>query len=112
MDVKLQQEPGGRPRLDVQFRKTKTDQLAFGCTRSHYPVADGARGLCIVDAVGRILRAFPERRDGDERERSLFRWRNGTLVRREDLQKALERAAEAAGLPRPVSLAFRPSASA
>ena len=99
VDVKMRLEPSGRYRLDVQFRKTKTDQLAFGCTRSHYPVADGARGLCVVDAVARLQRAFPERIDGPEQEKPLFRWKNGALVRREDLQKALERAAEAVGLP-------------
>ena len=35
VDVKMWLEPSGRYRLDVQFRKTKTGQLAFGCTRSH-----------------------------------------------------------------------------
>ena len=99
VDAKRRRGPSSRYRLDVLFRKTETDQLAFGCTRSHYPGADGARGLCVVDAVAQLQRAFPERIDGPEQEKPLFRWKNGALVRREDLQKALERAAEAVGLP-------------
>ena len=45
MDVSLKW-PGGASRgeglaerLDVQLRKTKTDQAAFGCVRTHYRVA-------------------------------------------------------------------------
>ena len=86
VDAKRRRGPSSRYRLDVLFRKTETDQLAFGCTRSHYPGADGARGLGVVDAVARLQRAFPERIDGPEQEKPLFRWKNGALVRREDLQ--------------------------
>eukprot|EP00974_Lingulodinium_polyedra_P011999 1158636-Lingulodinium_polyedra.AAC.1 len=44
--------------------------------------------------------AFPER-FGLRREANepLFRWTDGDMVLREDLQRALERAAEAVGLP-------------
>jgi len=105
LDVRLKCEgesaqASGQPdRLDVQFRKTKADQAAFGCVRTHYRVADGpGRKLCVVEAIGRMREAFPERR-GPEGPLPLFRWRSGALVRREDLQKVLGRAAEAVGLP-------------
>ena len=63
-DAKMRLEPGGCRRLDVQFRKTKTDQHAFARARGHGPVADGARGLCVVDAIARLQRAFPEPVEG------------------------------------------------
>ena len=99
MDVRIREDGSGKRRVDVQFRKTKTDQLAFGCTRTHYQVDAGARHLCVVDVISRLLQEFPERADQRENGLPLFRWRSGGLVRREDLQRALERAAEAVGLP-------------
>jgi len=85
--------------LDIQFRKTKADQQAFGCARTHYRVEDGAGSkLCVVEAVVRLRSALP-RRWKEEAALPLFRWTSGALVRREDLQKVLERAAEAVGLP-------------
>ena len=53
----------------------------------------------MVDVISRLLQEFPERADQRENGLPLFRWRSGGLVRREDLQRALERAAEAVGLP-------------
>ncbi len=97
--MRLREETDGRVRLELQFRKTKTDQLAIGCTRSHYPVTGEARSLCVVSASMRLQQTFPERFDEREGVQPLFRWRGDGLVRRGDLQKALEKAAEAVGLP-------------
>ena len=87
-------------RVDVQFRETKTDQQAFGCVRTHYRIDGDGRDLCVVQALHGMAAAFPERfgvrRDANE---PVFRWANGEMVLREDLQKVLERAALAVGLP-------------
>ena len=88
-------------RLDVQFRKTKTDQLAFGCARTHYRVDGAGQAICVVRAMRELRRAFPEHFDGGgEAWRPVFRWAAAGLVRREEIQKILEAAAEAVGLPR------------
>lgn len=57
----------GEPnRLDVQYRKTKADQQAFGCTRTHF-VAEG-KELCVVTAF-HWLREWAPERFGDGRDR-------------------------------------------
>ena len=87
--------------MDVQFRKTKADQMAFGCTRTHYQVENGGEELCVVRAVAELRKEFPERFGGG-REAPLpaFRWTDGRMVRREDLQKFAEAAANQVGLPK------------
>ena len=96
---KLAQASGIPDRLDVQFRKTKADQAAFGCVRTHYRVSEGPmEQLCVVRAVQRLRDLFPERWEA-EAPLPLCRWKNGALIRREELQKVLTRAAEAVGLP-------------
>ena len=50
-------------------------------------------------SLSRMKASYPERFEGREKSLPLFRWRSGSLVRREDLQKALEAAASAVGLP-------------
>jgi len=100
-DVRLRTGNSGNDgdRLDVQFRKTKADQAAFGCVRTHYRVTEGVgKPLCVVTAIERLKEEFPERW-AEEAPLPLFRWSNGALIRREDIQKVLERAAEAEGLP-------------
>jgi hypothetical protein len=105
LDVRLRcegshaQASGVPDRLDVQFRKTKADQAAFGCVRTHYRVSDGPmEQLCVVRAVQQLRDVFPERWAA-EAPLPLCRWKNGALIRREELQKVLTRAAEAVGLP-------------
>ena len=101
VDVKVFRDDG-RWRTDVQFRKTKTDQQAFGCVRTQYEVqGKREKEVCVVEAL-RMMRAWlPARFDGGaEAQRPLFRWHDGRQVRREDLQKVLQQAAEAVGLPK------------
>ena len=90
--------PGDAEQAIIQYRKTKADQQAFGSCRGHYRAQDAE--LCPVEAF-ELLRAFaPERfRAGPESEKPLLRWRSGRVLKREDAQAALQRAAEAEGLP-------------
>ena len=103
LDVDLRMEGESTPqRVDVQFRKTKTDQAAFGCVRTHYRIekGDGPTALCIVRALARLRARLPRRFGlGSEAASPLFRFVNGRQVRREDVQEVLERAAVATGLP-------------
>ena len=100
IDVRLSAQDGVW-RADVQFRKTKADQQAFGCVRTHYEVKDkAAGGVCVVEAL-RMMQAWrPERFEcGREAHEPLFRKLDGKLVKREELQDVLQRAAKAVGLP-------------
>ena len=100
MDVKLQKE-GKTWRADVQFRKTKADQQAFGCVRTHYSIADLPKtGVCVVEAL-RMLQAWkPERFGrGSEAHLPLFRLSSGRLMQREQIQVLLQLSAIAVGLP-------------
>eukprot|EP00972_Heterocapsa_arctica_P021192 3119561-Heterocapsa_arctica.AAC.1 len=95
VDVDVRDEDG---RVDVQFRKTKTDQAAFGCVRTHFRIleGEGPQGLCVVAALTRLRRRYPQRfGTGAEATLPLFRYDNGEPVRREDVQAVLERAAVA-----------------
>lgn len=68
--------------VTMQFRKTKNDQLAFGEsktlkeTRTHH--------LCPVEALLRMKQAWPLRfaKEGGEAKRPLFRWANGSVLKR------------------------------
>ena len=94
-------EERGRPdRVDVQFRKTKTDQQAFGCVRTHYRIDGQGRRLCVVRALHELRMTMPARfGDGAEANLPLFRWSEGGMVAREHVQLVLEEAARAVGLP-------------
>ena len=85
---------------DVQFRKSKTDQQAFGyAVESRKSGEPGAR-----EALEWLREWVPERFEGSYVHQPLFRWRDGQLVTRDALQEALQRAAEGVGLPREHSL--------
>ena len=103
LDVDLRSEGNHTPqRVDIQFRKTKTDQAAFGCVRTHYRIkaGEGPVALCIVRALARVRARLPRRFGlGSEAALPLFRFVGGRQVRREDVQEVLERAALATGLP-------------
>ena len=66
VDVAFVKEEGqeragsGADRIDVQFRKTKVDQMAFGCTRTHYRLADKDQDMCVVRALEEVKNLFPE----------------------------------------------------
>ena len=87
-------------RADVQFRKTKADQQAFGCTRTQYAVDHRSRTeVCVVTAL-RMLKAWaPCRFQGAEAHLPLFRTAKGELLTREKVQGVLQDAAAAVGLP-------------
>ena len=75
--------------VTLQFRKTKTDQLAFGDSKTLE--ATGKRHLCPVEALVRMKSIWPERfRDGSSESRKpLFRWSSGRVLRRVEIQHLL-----------------------
>ena len=89
----------GETEVNLQFRKTKTDQLAFGDNKTLQ--ATGVPYLCPVEALGRMRKSWPDRfRQGHpESLLPLFRWASGGVVRRLEVQHLLQRAAVAVGLP-------------
>ena len=94
--------PGEADQVDLQFRKSKADQEAFGATRTHfanYVPRDGVR-LCPVEAL-EILRSWhPERfHPGEEAAAPLFRWNSGAVLHRTQVQTQLQLAAGACNLP-------------
>ena len=94
--------PGEADQVDLQFRKSKTDQEAFGATRTHfanYKACSGVR-LCPVEAL-EMLRSWQPGRfgTGPEAGLPLFRWANGVVLHRTQVQQLLQEAAAACGLP-------------
>jgi hypothetical protein len=84
-------------RVDLTFRKTKTDQEAFGATRTHYR---SGKPICPVMAIEHLLGWFPQRAEGGrEAMLPLFRWANSHVLTRAHLQEPLQQAARAVGLP-------------
>eukprot|EP00971_Amphidinium_carterae_P333660 6468491-Amphidinium_carterae.3 len=84
-------------RLDVQFRQTKADQLAFGCTRTHWR---DPTGICIVGLCAKLFRAFPERFEGGSEHHLPFcRWVGGAVISHIEIQNAIKRSALGVGLP-------------
>ena len=81
-----------------QFRKTKADQQAFGSSRTHYCTGDAL--VCPVRSM-EVLRSWaPERFGrGPEAQLPLFRWYSGAVLKREEVQELLQKAATAVGLP-------------
>eukprot|EP00435_Cladocopium_sp_Y103_P036950 s669_g9.t1 len=88
----------GETEVSLQFRKTKTDQLAFGDTK--VLKATGVPYLCPVEALSRMRKAWPDRfrQNHPESLLPLFRWASGGVVRRLEIQHLLQRAAAAVGL--------------
>ena len=83
--------------VGLNHRKSKTDQRSFGTYRAHFRAEDP---LCVVQALALLWEVFPERfADGAESHLPLFRWGNGDLVHRDEVQRALQEAATAVGLP-------------
>ena len=80
----------------IWFKSSKQDQLKFGCARNHYR---SGQPLCIVEALGYLQGHFPERLHGDERNLPLFRFKDGSPLKREHVQELLETAAIGSGYP-------------
>ena len=84
--------------ITVQFRKTKTDQEAYGTCKTMY--RSGDPGLCVVEALVDLRQLAPRRfGTGPEALQPLFRWANGTVLKRVQVQNILQKAAKALGLP-------------
>jgi len=102
VDVKLTKdgedaEKGGANEVTVQFRKTKSDQEAFGSCKTMG--STGTRFLCPVEALEEYEKVAPTRFRGGEAWLPLFRWADGTMLKRLEVQEILQRAARAEGLP-------------
>jgi hypothetical protein len=84
--------------VSVSFRKTKADQLAFGIEQSL--ARSGDREVCPVAVMQRLRDVAPERfGQGPEAELPLFRWGNGKVLDRLQVQAILQDSAVACGLP-------------
>ena len=84
--------------VTIQFRKTKTDQDAFGTCKTMY--LSQVQGLCVVTALCEYKAVAPQRfGSGSEALKPLFRWANGQMLKRVQVQAALQKAAKAVGLP-------------
>lgn len=88
---------GQADKLAVQFREQKADQQAFGMNRAQYR-SGGV--VCVVQAVCALRTLCPERfGKGKEAQLPICRWADGTVIKRTEIQQALQQAAEAKGLP-------------
>ena len=84
--------------VSISFRKTKTDQLAFGLEQSL--ARSGDERVCPVRALQRLRDLAPERfGQGSEVDLPLFRWRGGQVIDRLQTQAILQESAAACGLP-------------
>ena len=84
--------------VTIQFRKTKTDQDAFGTCKTMY--LSQVQGLCVVTALCEYKAVAPQMfGSGSEALKPLFRWANGQMLKRTQVQAALQKAAKAVGLP-------------
>ena len=102
VDVKLTKDGeevqnGEANEVTVQFRKTKSDQEAFGSCKTMG--STGTPFLCPVEALLDYKKVAPARFCGGEAWMPLFRWANGSMLKRLEVQEILQRAARAEGLP-------------
>ena len=102
VDVKLTKDGqtadiGSSNEVTVQFRKTKSDQEAFGSCKTMGKT--GRQFLCPVEALENYRMVCPGRFNGPEALRPLFRWGSGMTLKRTEVQYLLQKAATAEGLP-------------
>ena len=84
--------------ITMQFRKTKTDQEAYGTCKTMYE--SGVPGICVVRARNDYKNLAPQRfGNGAEALQPLFRWSGGQVLKRTQVQDLLQRAAKGIGLP-------------
>ena len=85
--------------VTMQFRKTKSDQLAFG--ESKTLKATGRQRLCPVEALVRMRKKWPTRfqKGHSDSLKPLFRWSSGQALKRTEVQSLLQQAARGVGLP-------------
>ena len=80
----------------LELRRSKTDQMNVGHVMNQYRSGDPS--LCVVAALEDYERHYPGRLRGGDRHAPLLVWADGTPLTRSDVQKALRRAAVAAGM--------------
>ena len=99
VDLKIELDANGvLCSVTLQFRKTKTDQEAFGTCLTMY--ASGVEDLCVVRALHAFRRVAPQRFGaGSEALKPLFRWASGQMLKRTQVQSLRRWAAVATGLP-------------
>ena len=84
--------------VTLQFWKTKVDQEAFGERKTFY--VSGVPEVCVVTAIRRLRAVAPQRfASGCEALKPFFRWSNGQVLKRTQVQNVLQKAAVACGLP-------------
>ena len=84
--------------ISISFRKTKADQLAFGIEQSL--ALSGDPFVCPVESVQKLRTLAPERfGKGNDSELPLFRWSDGRVLDRMQVQSTLQMCALACGLP-------------
>ena len=83
--------------VTLQFRKTKSDQTAFGTCKTM--LRTGVEGVCVVAALERLKEVAPRRFGGPESLQPLFRSSSGAVLKRLEIQAILQKAAKAVGLP-------------
>eukprot|EP00971_Amphidinium_carterae_P133330 2640837-Amphidinium_carterae.1 len=76
------------------FKASKADQVKFGCARNHYRTG---RVVCAVQALSELQAHWPQRFRGSEQTEPLFKWSDGSPLKREQVQAILEKAAVANG---------------
>ena len=80
----------------MHIKRSKTDQYNVGSTRNQF---ESKEDLCPVGAMKALEQSFPERFTGSELDMPIFRYRDGSPIKREHIQQYLELAAIAVGVP-------------
>ena len=85
--------------VTLRFRKTKTDQVSFGESKTLQAIHK--KYLCPVEALSRMKSIWPLRFQvgHGENEKPLFRWSSGAVIQRLEVQHLLQKAAEGVDLP-------------
>ena len=96
--LRRDEQTGKATELTLQFRKSKTDQLCFGANKTMG--LTGMDHVCVVTAVEKLAEVAPRRfKGGPESHQPLCKWSSGKVISRLEVQRMLQRAARAVGLP-------------
>jgi len=77
----------GATEVVIYIKKSKTDQYNVGSTRCQFRTGGI---LCPVRAMQELELHFPQRVKGSELDTPIFRYKDGTPVKREHIQRYLE----------------------
>ena len=92
-----EKENGTIYEVTLQFRKTKSDQEAFGTCKTM--LKTGVQHVCVYEALENFKAVAERRFDGPGKHLPLFRWASGQVLKRLEIQNILQKAAKATGLP-------------